>query len=141
MTKHIYGYGQSHLTRGSSGVRRIRSPLDNRPRLGISSGDENARILPQERATGATLARERPVRASTRVQSTMSAIETVSLNHRPHLPERRDMGIGIVGAGFIVRDCHLVAYAEAGFRVAGITSRSIDKAREVAEAARIAARL
>ena len=63
----------------------------------------------------------------------MSAIETVSLNHRPLLPERRDMGIGIVGAGFIVRDCHLVAYAEAGFRVAGITSRSIDKAREVAE--------
>ena len=63
----------------------------------------------------------------------MSAIETVSLNHRPLLPERRDMGIGIVGAGFIVRDCHLVAYVEAGFRVAGITSRSIDKAREVAE--------
>ena len=56
----------------------------------------------------------------------MNAIETVSLNYRPLLPERRDMGIGVVGAGFIVRDCHLVAYAEAGFRVAGITSRSID---------------
>jgi predicted dehydrogenase len=55
-----------------------------------------------------------------------------NLNHRPLLPERRDVGIGIVGAGFIVRDCHLVAYAEAGFRVAGITSRSINKAREVA---------
>ena len=68
----------------------------------------------------------------------MSAIETVSLNHRPLLPERRDMGIGIVGAGFIVRDCHLVAYVEAGFRVAGITSRSIDKAREVAASSRIA---
>ena len=62
----------------------------------------------------------------------MSAIETATLNHRPLLPERRDVGIGVVGAGFIVRDCHLVAYAEAGFRVAGITSRSIDKAREVA---------
>jgi len=62
----------------------------------------------------------------------MSAIETAYLNHRPLLPERRDMGIGVVGAGFIVRDCHLVAYANAGFRVAGITSRSIDKAREVA---------
>jgi predicted dehydrogenase len=62
----------------------------------------------------------------------MSAIETASLNHRPLLPERRDVGIGVVGAGFIVRDCHLVAYADAGFQVAGITSRSIDKAREVA---------
>jgi predicted dehydrogenase len=62
----------------------------------------------------------------------MSGIESVNLNHRPLLPERRDVGIGVVGAGFIVRDCHLVAYAEAGFRVAGITSRSIDKAREVA---------
>ena len=62
----------------------------------------------------------------------MNAIETANLNHRPLLPERRDVGIGVVGAGFIVRDCHLVAYAEAGFRVAGITSRSINKAREVA---------
>ena len=27
-------------------------------------------------------------------------------------PSDRDVGIGVVGAGFIVRDCHLVAYAE-----------------------------
>lgn len=54
------------------------------------------------------------------------------LNHRPELPERRDAGIGVVGAGFIVRDCHLVAYAEAGFRVVGITSRTIATAQEVA---------
>jgi predicted dehydrogenase len=71
------------------------------------------------------------------VQSPMSAIETANLNHRPLLPERRDVGIGVVGAGFIVRDCHLVAYADAGFRVVGITSRSIDKAREVAELRRL----
>jgi predicted dehydrogenase len=43
-----------------------------------------------------------------------------------------DLGIGVVGAGFIVRDCHLVAYAEAGFRVVGITSRTIETARQVA---------
>ena len=43
------------------------------------------------------------------------------------------IGIGVVGAGFIVRDCHLVSYAEAGFRVVGITSRTIEAAREVAE--------
>jgi predicted dehydrogenase len=62
----------------------------------------------------------------------MNTIGFSTLDHRPLLPERRDVGIGVVGAGFIVRDCHLVAYAEAGFNVVGITSRSIDKAREVA---------
>jgi predicted dehydrogenase len=65
--------------------------------------------------------------------SAMNTTPVDTLNHRPPPPRRRDAGIGIVGAGFIVRDCHLVAYAEAGFRVVGITSRSIDRAREVAE--------
>src|SRR5438067_8441546 len=50
----------------------------------------------------------------------------------PEPPARPDVGIGIVGAGFIVRDCHLVAYADAGFRVHGITSRTESTAREVA---------
>jgi predicted dehydrogenase len=55
------------------------------------------------------------------------------LGWRPVLP--RDppaLGIGVVGAGFIVRDCHLVAYAGAGFRVVGITSRTRSTAEEVA---------
>ncbi len=38
----------------------------------------------------------------------------------------------MVGAGFIVRDCHLVAYADAAYRVVGITSRTIATAQEVA---------
>lgn len=38
----------------------------------------------------------------------------------------------MVGAGFIVRDCHLVAYTEAAYRVVGITSRTVATAREVA---------
>lgn len=50
----------------------------------------------------------------------------------PPMPRRRDWGIGVVGAGFIVRDCHLVAYAGAGFRVVGITSRTRATAEEVA---------
>ena len=41
-------------------------------------------------------------------------------------------GIGVIGAGFIVRDCHLVAYRQAGFRVVGITSRTRERAEEVA---------
>lgn len=53
-------------------------------------------------------------------------------DHLPLLPSRRDVGIGVVGAGFIVRDCHLVAYAQAGFRVVGLTSRTLAVAEEVA---------
>jgi predicted dehydrogenase len=53
--------------------------------------------------------------------------------HLPEWPDRRDWGIGVIGAGFIVRDCHLVAYNEAGFRPLAITSRTESRAREVAE--------
>jgi predicted dehydrogenase len=62
----------------------------------------------------------------------MSLDDPTSLGHLPQLPERRDLGIGVVGAGFIVRDCHLVAYADAGFPVVGLTSRTLSTAREVA---------
>jgi predicted dehydrogenase len=57
---------------------------------------------------------------------------TKGLGHLPTFPERRDVGIGVVGAGFIVRDCHLVAYKGAGFKVVAITSRTEANAREVA---------
>jgi predicted dehydrogenase len=62
----------------------------------------------------------------------MSLGDTTDLGHMPVMPKRRDMGIGVVGAGFIVRDCHLVAYADAGFKVVGLTSRTEARAREVA---------
>jgi predicted dehydrogenase len=55
-------------------------------------------------------------------------------DHLPILPANpNDHGIGIVGAGFIVRDCHLVAYADAGFKVVGLTSRTESTAWEVAQ--------
>jgi len=47
-------------------------------------------------------------------------------------PSRCDFGIGAIGAGFIMRDVQLPAYARAGFHVAGITSRTPEIAREVA---------
>lgn len=62
----------------------------------------------------------------------MNRGEVDGLAHLPAWPERRDAGIGVVGAGFIVRDCHLVSYAQAGFRVVGITSRTRERADEVA---------
>jgi len=55
-----------------------------------------------------------------------------SLGHLPEMPREKQIGIGIVGAGFIVRDCHLVAYEQAGFRVVGLTSRTRERAEEVA---------
>ena len=41
----------------------------------------------------------------------------------PQLPRRKDFRIGCVGAGFIMRDCHLVAYRQAGFNPVAIASR------------------
>jgi predicted dehydrogenase len=57
------------------------------------------------------------------------------LNHLADPPDDpAALGIGVVGAGFIVRDCHLPAYRQAGFRVVGITSRTRATAEEVAAA-------
>lgn len=54
------------------------------------------------------------------------------LDYLPRLPRRKDWRIGCVGAGFIMRDCHLVAYRQAGFNPVAIAARRIEQAREVA---------
>ena len=59
----------------------------------------------------------------------MPALE---LNYLPRLPRRKDFGIGCIGAGFIMADCHLVAYRQAGFNPVAIASARPDHAREVA---------
>src|SRR4051812_26245800 len=76
------------------------------------------------------------VQRSSRAGTDMVSIDEAEIvrSRLPALPERRDVGIGVIGAGFIVRDCHLVAYAQAGFPVVGITSRTEATAREVAAA-------
>jgi predicted dehydrogenase len=56
----------------------------------------------------------------------------LDLDHRPHRPLKSDYGIGVVGAGFIVRDCHLLAYQNAGFRRVAIASRTCAAAEEAA---------
>jgi len=56
----------------------------------------------------------------------------MDLNIHSPLPRRKDFRIGVLGSGFIVNDCHLVAYAKAGFNVAGIASRSMDHAKQTA---------
>jgi predicted dehydrogenase len=55
------------------------------------------------------------------------------LSYLPRLPRRKDVRIGCIGAGFIMRDCHLVAYRQAGFNPVAIASRDPAHARAVVE--------
>ena len=50
----------------------------------------------------------------------------------PQMPRRKDFRIGCIGAGFIMRDCHLTAYRQAGFNPVAIASRTPENARAVA---------
>lgn len=56
----------------------------------------------------------------------------LDLDFLPHRPPRTDYGIGAIGAGFIMRDCHLLAYRNAGFRPVAIASRTRASAAEAA---------
>ena len=60
----------------------------------------------------------------------------LDMNIEPRMPKRRDYGIGCIGAGFIMRDVHLVAYRGAGFRPVALASRTPTHAREAAALAR-----
>lgn len=50
----------------------------------------------------------------------------------PPPPPDPSLGIGCVGAGFIMDECHLVSYRRAGFNPVAITSRTRSTAEEVA---------
>lgn len=56
----------------------------------------------------------------------------LDLNYLPQMPRDKTLGIGCVGAGFIMRDCHLPAYLQAGFRPVAIVSRRRLSAEETA---------
>lgn len=58
--------------------------------------------------------------------------EITALEYLPKLPRNREMGIGCIGAGFIMADCHLVAYRNAGFNPVAIASRNLERAQTVA---------
>lgn len=57
----------------------------------------------------------------------------LNLNIEPQLPMRKDYRIGCIGSGFIMRDCHLVAYQSAGFHPYAIASRTYANAKAAAE--------
>src|SRR5262249_14770250 len=56
----------------------------------------------------------------------------LSLTYLPRLPRRMDFRIGCVGAGFIMRDCQLVAYRQAGFNPVAVAARDMKRAEVVA---------
>ncbi len=58
--------------------------------------------------------------------------EMPDLNIPPQFPRDRSPGIGCIGAGFIMADCHLVAYRDSGFNPVAIASRRPEQARQVA---------
>ncbi|MFI2856480.1 Gfo/Idh/MocA family protein [Paenibacillus sp. JSM ZJ436] len=64
-------------------------------------------------------------------------LEKLELSYKPRLPHNRSRGIGIIGAGEIVREAHLPAYRMAGFNVVGITNRNAARAEELASAFQI----
>ncbi len=57
----------------------------------------------------------------------------MDLQIHPPSPTRKDFRIGMLGAGFVVNECHLPAYRKAGFNPVAIASRSRDNARRVAQ--------
>ncbi len=61
-----------------------------------------------------------------------SADELLNSIHA-ELPRDKSIGIGCVGSGFIMADCHLVAYRQHGLNPVAITSRTISRAQHVAE--------
>jgi predicted dehydrogenase len=63
----------------------------------------------------------------------MSLDLDLDLNPYAATPLRTNFAIGAVGAGFIMRDVHLRAYADAGFNVVAIASRTPEIAQEVAD--------
>jgi predicted dehydrogenase len=62
----------------------------------------------------------------------MTEPDPLDVTYLPRLPVRRDVPIGCIGAGFIMADCHLVAYRQAGFHPVAISSRSSQRAQSVA---------
>lgn len=59
-------------------------------------------------------------------------LPSIELDYLPELPREPLPGIGCIGAGFIMADCHLVAYRAAGIQPLAITSRRPGRAAEVA---------
>lgn len=61
-----------------------------------------------------------------------SMTPAVDLDYLPKLPLQKEVPIGCIGSGFIMADCHLVAYRNNGLSPVAITSRTPARAQAVA---------
>ncbi len=57
----------------------------------------------------------------------------IKLDYLPRMPKNRQMAIGCIGTGFIMADCHLVAYRNAGFNPVAIAARNRDYTQSIAD--------
>ena len=62
----------------------------------------------------------------------MQDISEIVLDYLPKLPRNLNIGIGCIGSGFIMADCQLVAYRQAGFNPVAIASRNRANSQAVA---------
>ncbi|HTL27937.1 MAG TPA: Gfo/Idh/MocA family oxidoreductase [Tepidisphaeraceae bacterium] len=63
----------------------------------------------------------------------MATTSDSTVNYLPALPRDKRVGIGCIGAGFIMADCHLAAYRANGLNAVAIASEHHDKAQAVAK--------
>src|SRR5436189_6020211 len=63
----------------------------------------------------------------------MPASMDLHLDYLPRLPRDKSAPIGCIGSGFIMADCHLVAYRKAGFNPIAIASRTPAHAKRIAD--------
>jgi len=56
-----------------------------------------------------------------------------TLDYLPKLPQNKAVPIGCIGSGFIMADCHLVAYRANGLNPVAIASRTFSSAQKVAD--------
>ena len=61
----------------------------------------------------------------------------LQIEHLPRMPRDQSIGIGCIGSGFIMADCHLVAYRKAGFSPVAIAARNMERTQQVADRHRI----
>lgn len=57
----------------------------------------------------------------------------MEIDYLPRLPANKAMRIGCIGSGFIMADCHLVAYRQSGFNPVAIFGRTKSNTQKVAE--------
>ena len=60
------------------------------------------------------------------------AIHPYDVHYLPQMPRDKSIGIGCIGSGFIMADCHLVAYRQAGFNPVAIAARNMERTKQVA---------